>query len=259
MSRFNPPEIRYSTLDELKFNSKDLDNVKIADMILQQLNKGTLTRIKRSFESSVLISSFGELLINVNKLDQLFRTGNSGAESVFVRKGIGKSVSPSKMINVESNYYISVFDFESILSNRIDSSSFVGGKKYQYLCYVKMLLEYLKEHRVYRDVRNLYFSQVEEHRPRLKKERYNMLERKFCEFSGERISNLSDYEFAHIQSVVTNPRNALNVYNGVLIHKDIHRKLTSNQVHDFEGMYEYCERFGFSLIWAEEYLELGEF
>ncbi|KYN81664.1 hypothetical protein ATY35_19860 [Vibrio cidicii] len=259
MSRFNPPEIRFSTLDELKFDGRDLDNVKIADMILQQLDKGTLTRIKRSFESSVLISNFGELLINVNKLSELFRTGNSGAESVFIRKGIGNSVSPSKTINVESDYYISVFDFEAILSNRIDSSSFIGGKKYQYLCYVKMLLEYLKDHRVYRDVRNLYFSQVEEHRPRLKKERYDMLKSKCCEFSGKYISDLSDYEFAHIQSVVTNPRNALNVYNGVLIHKDIHRALTNNQVHDFEGMYEYCERFDYSLVWVEEYLEGGNF
>lgn len=259
MSKFNPPSIRYSSLSDLDFNNQDLDNVKIADMILQQLNQGTLTRIKNALENSVLISNFGELLISVDKLNDLFRTGNSGAEAIFIRKGIGNSVSPSNMINIENSFYISVFDFEAILSNRIDSASMCGGRKYQYLCYVKRLLEYLKNHSIYRDVRNLYQSQVDEYRPQLKKERYNLLENKCCEFSKCRIDNLADFEFAHIQSVVTNPRNALNVYNGVLIHRDYHRALTNNQVHDFEGMYEYCEVNRLDLEWAEQYLKLGSY
>lgn len=243
MSKFNPPAIRYSSLNELNFENQDLDNVKIAGMILQQLNQGTLTRIKNALENSVLISSFGELLISVDKLNDLFRTGNSGAESMFVRKGIGNSVSPSIMLNIENSFYISVFDFEAILSHRIDSASMYGGKKYQYLCYVKRLLEYLKNHSVYVDVRNLYLSQVDEYRPQLKIERYNLLQNKCCEFSKFRIDNLHNFEFAHIQSVVTNPR----------------QELTRNQVHDFEGMYEFCEINNFDLEWAEQYLELGNY
>lgn len=257
MSKFNPPTIRYSSLNALNFDSQDLNNVKIADMILQQLSQGTLSRIKNAFENSMLISSYGELLIKVDNLSDLFRTGNSGAEGLFIRKGIGNSVSPSRMINIENSFYISVFDFEAILSHRIDSASMLGGKKYQYLCYVKKLLEYLKNHSVYRDVRNLYLSQVYEYRSQLKMDRYNLLPNKCCEFSLRPIENIKDFEFAHIQSVVTNPANALNVYNGVLIHRDLHRILTESQVHDFEGMYEFCEFHGLSLEWAEQYLKLG--
>lgn len=77
--------------------------------------------------------------------------------------------------------------------------------------------------------------------------KYNI---KYCEFTGKKFNSRSEVEFAHIHSVITNPELAIDINNGVIILKEIHKDMTKKQLHTYNKMYKYCETNGYSLAWA---------
>ena len=87
-------------------------------------------------------------------------------------------------------------------------------------------------------------------RPYLKKARIEKFNIKKCEFTGKIFENDSSVEFAHIESVVTNPFKALDLDNGVIILKEIHKNITKSNIHSFNELYRFCLENDYALEWA---------
>lgn len=83
MNSFNPPEIRYQYLSSLGITSEELhEQHRLASALIDSLDKDTLSSIRNAFFDSTITSNAGELFINIDKINILLRTGNSGAEHI---------------------------------------------------------------------------------------------------------------------------------------------------------------------------------
>ena len=255
MSSFNPPEIRYQRLDSLGITSEELhEQQRLASALIDSLDKGTLTSIRNAFLDSIITSNAGELFINIDKINILLRTGNSGGELSMIRNGYGRLVSPTRSHTINGTKSISGFDFKALIEARMHISSSRNQRQNLYLRYVHQLVEYLIYHPTLRDYHNLYADEVERYRPRLKQQRIQLYRITHCEFTGKYISNNVDVEFAHIDSVVTTPHKAINVDNGVIILKSIHSDMTRRHIHTFEDMLDYCIDNNYNTLWADSYV-----
>ncbi|EGR2507677.1 hypothetical protein DYC15_08225 [Vibrio cholerae] len=255
MSSFNPPEIRYQYLNSLGITSEELhEQHRLASALIDSLDKGTLTSIRNAFLDSTRTSNAGELFINIDKINILLRTGNSGAEHSMIRNGYGRLVSPTRSHTINGDRCISGFDFKALIEARIHISSRRNQRQNLYLRYVHQLVEYLIYHPTLRDYHNLYADEVERYRPQLKKSRIEHYKITQCEFTGEYIDNNAKVEFAHIDSVVTNPHKAISIDNGVIILKNIHSDMTRKHIHTFEDMLDYCIENNYSILWADNYV-----
>ncbi|MDQ7091172.1 MAG: hypothetical protein Q9M50_11125 [Methylococcales bacterium] len=96
-----------------------------------------------------------------------------------------------------------------------------------------------------RDLKDIFLEDIRNNRPLLKSQRIAAYDITQCAFSGNYFSNKSEVEFAHIESVVTQPLNALNIDNGVIIRCSIHRELTK------QGMYNFCIQKNYFTNWAD--------
>jgi hypothetical protein len=113
------------------------------------------------------------------------------------------------------------------------------------------LYNQIVHHRGVRDLRDLYREKIESKRPLLKADRIATFGITHCEFSGTPFNSLSEVEFAHIESVVTAPFRALDITNGVIILKAIHRELTSQGIHDSAEMFKFCRTNNYRTDWAD--------
>ncbi|EJE4707656.1 hypothetical protein ASV39_000855 [Vibrio parahaemolyticus] len=255
MSSFNPPEIKYQHLDSLGITSKELhEQHHLASALIDSLDKGTLTSIRNAFLASTITSNAGELFINIDKINILLRTGNSGAELSMIRNGYGRLVSPIISHTINGARSISGFDFKALVEARMHISSLRSQRQNLYLQYVHKLVEYLIYHPTLREYHNLYADDVELYRPYLKQQRIQNYSITNCEFTGQCIEDYADVEFAHIDSVVTNPHKAINIDNGVIIFKSIHSDMTRKHIHTFEDMLDYCIDNNYSTLWANSYV-----
>ena len=255
MSRYNNPVIRYDSLSNFGITSNELHQQhNLAQAILNELDTRTLTTIRNAFMDSFFFSSAGEIFISQDKLMHLLRTGNSGAETSMVRYGLGRQVSPSTTHDINGVNCISGFDFKNLLDARCHLASLKGYRQSHYLRYVSHLLNYLLEHKTIRDHANLFFEQVDRFRPQLKRTRIEQFNIQHCEFTGTEFIDKSKVEFAHINSVITNPHQAIDINNGVIILKEIHQDMTLKHIHTFEQMYEYCQEKNFLTDWADSLL-----
>jgi hypothetical protein len=255
MSGNNPLSIRYNTLSAFDITSKELHKQhELAEVILDELDTRTLTTIRNAFMETFFISTAGEIFISLDKLMHLLRTSNSGAEKSMVRYGLGRQVSPSATHNINGVTCISVFDFKNLLDAKYHFASLKGYRQSQYLRYVSQLLNYLLEHKTIREHANLFLERVENYRPQLKSDKIDQFNIQHCEFTNTRFADKSKVEFAHINSVITNPHQAIDINNGVIILKEIHRDMTQKHIHTFEGMYEYCLENGYITDWADSIL-----
>ncbi len=250
--RSNLPELLYYSRRELDINDDEMaPSKRLSKRILDHLSDSTLTQIKNAFDRGFRCSSHGACYVHLDELKHLLRTGNSGADTYMVRNGIGRLSSPSKHHEIDEVDSISVSDLYGLLKSRKTQVFGNSSKQYHYLCYVEKLLDYLVEHSSVRTLGCLFNDQVNKLRPRLKQDRMSKYNIRYCEFSGQKIEYSKDFEFAHIESVVTNPEKAVDIDNGVIILKSIHRQLTDRGIHDFEGMYEYCLESKYYTDWAD--------
>jgi len=238
------PAVIYHNLNEL-IEKNELDLV--LKGAFKSLNKGHVTSIANAFFTNTKICVNGIPYIKIKGLAIILRTGSSGAERPLIYQGINGVISPSEIIEIETEEYISGLELIKLIGTRI---AFTSGKTKQYLnvameLYYRMLNNYQVS-----DIKEVFLEEIKNNRHYLKKERIEKYQVSCCEFSGVSFINTSEVEFAHIESVVTNPSRALDLNNGVIILKNLHLELTQSHIHDLAGMYQYCLNKGFSTAWA---------
>ncbi|HIH8979757.1 TPA: hypothetical protein ACYUTM_004918 [Serratia marcescens] len=245
----NFPSSNFYTLTALDINMHQ-HTIEFNPALLDCLSSRTLTGIKNSFERSILVWRNGLCYIKISELKNLLRTSNSGAHNVYVRQGIDGYVSPSNSYEIDNELYISGPDFSGILDFRINSSY---GNTHLYLKYVRTIYQSISALSVITELRTSFIHQINSQRNQLKTQRINSNNISQCEFSGYVFSNLSEVQFAHIESVTTSPLLALDINNGVIICNHIHAELTRDGIHDFAGMYDFCIANDYSTLWADNY------
>ncbi len=241
----NLPSANFYTLDDLNL---DLRNqvVDFNNVVLNQLTRATLTRIKNSFTRAMFVFANGSCFVHVSELGNLLRTGN-GAHNYLWQNGIPGYSSSSDPYNIGNNIYISGPDFCGLLDARIMTTS---GTQNIYLRYVRSVYQAITSSEQLTHLRTIFTNTIDNRRSQLKHDRMNAYSITQCEFSGEYIQDTEDVVFAHIDSVATSPLRALDINNGVIISREIHDELTRLCIHDFAGMYDFCIENNLDTDWA---------
>lgn len=238
------PAVQYHTLDKLV--AKHELETAIND-ITSQLNKGDVTKIINSFLNGTRVRVNGMPYMKVKELGNILRTGSSGAHRVLVYQGMSDVVGASLIIEIEGEEYISGPSLLALVEARM---AYTFGKTKEYLSLAKEIYNKIKNAEQVRNLKDLFIDAINQKRPLLKAERIKKYAIRACEFSGVFFNNANEVEFAHIQSVVTAPNQALDLDNGVIIMRAIHAELTRLQVHDYLGMRNYCIKKNYSLNWC---------
>lgn len=233
--------INHYSLQEI-CEKEELDYV--CSKIYDLLSKNHLQIIKNAFLNNTKIASNGLVYLKIKGLAQILRTG---ASNYFVYQGVDGIISPAEVISIDGEEYISGSTLAGLLDYRISTTL---GRTKTYLKFSRQIYQMIGELDSINTVRTIYLHDIEKNRKELKKARIKKYNIVACEFSRNKFDNNSDVEFAHIRSVITNPHLASDVDNGVIILKHIHAELTSLNIHDYEGMYNYCVRKGYSTDWA---------
>ncbi|OPB21768.1 hypothetical protein [Pseudomonas fluorescens] len=245
----NFPSTNFYTLGDLDYNVRQ-QAFEFNSALLDLLSTRTLSTIKNAFNRGVLVWQNGLCYIKVSELSHLLRTGNSGAHNYFWQQGIEGYVSPSLPHSIDGDIYISGPDFCGLLDARISSSFGVSNL---YLRYVRAVYQAITTSTILVDLRVAFLDNIDGKRNQLKDQRVTRYGITCCEFSGIAFLKLSEVQFAHVESVTTSPLQALNIDNGVVILREIHAELTRLGVHDFAGMYDYCQQNSYSTEWADYY------
>ncbi|MDR5892820.1 hypothetical protein QC820_08310 [Halomonas mongoliensis] len=241
----NLPSIIYHPLNEL-IDRAELDSV--ANAATNILHQGHMTGIVNAFFVNTKICVSGVPYIKISGLSMILRTGNSGAERPLIYQGMPGILSPSEIIEVDGEEHISGPTLKAIIDARI---AFTDGRTKQYLTVAMQAYERIINLSQVRDLKEVFLDDIRNNRLLLKSQRIAEYNITSCEFSGAPFANRGEVEFAHIESVVTQPMLALDVTNGVIILKHIHRELTNQGVHDFARMYKFCKENGYSTRWAD--------
>lgn len=241
----NLPSIIYHPLNNLI----QRDELGVATNIaFHALNQGHMLGIVNAFFVNTKICVNGIPYIKISGLSTILRTGNSGAERPLIYQGMPGVISPSAIIEIDGQEHISGPTLSALIEARI---AFADGKTKQYLRVAMQAYQRIVTLSAVTDLKELFLSDIRNNRPFLKNQRIAEYNIRSCEFSGVEFFNVNEVEFAHIESVVTQPMRALDIKNGVIILKTIHRELTRRGIHDFTGMYNFCIESGYSIRWAD--------
>ncbi|MBO2693169.1 hypothetical protein I6M59_15700 [Shewanella algae] len=241
----NIPSVIYHQLNGI-VERPELNN--IASIATSVLNQGHVTGIINAFFINTKICVNGVPYIKINGLSTILRTGNSGAERPLIYQGMPGVLSAAQLIEIDGEEHISGPTLRALIDARI---AFTDGRTKQYLQIAMQTYERIINLAQVRDLKEVFLDDIRNNRPLLKSQRIAEYGITHCEFSNQPFANRSDVEFAHIESVVTQPLLALNINNGVIIMKNIHRQLTSMGIHGYEGMYNFCLANGYSTAWAD--------
>jgi hypothetical protein len=242
----NQLSIIYYNLGQL-FQKKEISY--ICNEFENMLNKKHLASIINAFYLNTRIASNGLVYLRIKGIAQVLRTGASGAERYLIYNGVDGVVPEAEIMAINGEEYISGPSLAALLDYRM--STVPGGKTKSYLKFSESIYRIIKNHHRVQDIRDIYLDDINKNRKYLKKERINTYNINKCEFSGVMFNSNSDVEFAHIESVVTNPFRALDINNGVIILKEIHAELTRRNIHNLEGMYNYCIENRYSTDWCQ--------
>jgi hypothetical protein len=239
------PVVIYHNLDEL-IKKAELETA--LTIVQQQLHKGHITSILNAFLFNTKICINGIPYIKVTGLANILRTGTSGAERPLVYQGIERVISSAELIEIEGHEYISGPSLIGLINAR---THFVAATTKQYLEVATQTYYKIINLSQIRDLKEIFLDEIRNNRPYLKRERIEVFSITQCEFTGQYFNHRNEVEFAHIESVSTNPFKALDITNGVIILKHIHEDLTKRKIHNFDEMYNYCLEKKYSRIWAD--------
>lgn len=240
----NLPSVVYEPLRDL-IERPELNY--IADIATNALNTGHITGIINAFFLNTKICVNGVPYIKISGLSTILRTGNSGAERPLIYQGMLGVLPPATIIEVDSEEHISGPSLKALIDARI---AFTDGKTKNYLQVAMQTYDKIVNLSQVRDLKEVFLDDIRNNRSLLKNRRIFEYGITQCEFSGLLFTNRNEVEFAHIESVITQPLLALDIDNGVIIMKAIHRELTRLGIHDYQRMYQFCLDNNYSTNWG---------
>ncbi|EJN18249.1 hypothetical protein [Pseudomonas sp. GM80] len=241
----NLPAVIYHSLGEL---TQRVELELVIRETFNVLSGKHVSAIVNAFFLSTKICINGIPYIAIGSLSVILRTGNSGAERPLVYQGVRGVVSAAEIVEIDGVEHISGPTLKSLIDMRMLQTD---GRTKAYLQVAMQSYDRILNLSQVRDLKEMFLDDIRNNRPLLKTQRIGEFNISCCEFTGTPFFSRQDVEFAHIESVVTNPMLALDVNNGVIILKAIHKELTRLGIHGYDGMYKYCQNKKYSTSWSE--------
>ncbi|MGL4737245.1 MAG: hypothetical protein ACRCW2_07270 [Cellulosilyticaceae bacterium] len=210
--------------------------------------KRTVTEIQNAWEKAMHIDErSGMLYISADKIHSILRVG-SKANAQYIVQTIPNEVKQE----IEGQVYIAAYEVMKLLEKRILE---VGSTTRQNLVYCQ---------RVYHTIRDLPEIELLQQKCRdmrrkivkeLKAKRIKKYKIKYDELTGEPL-NKKTSEFSHIRSQFVYVALSTNIQNGLIVNKEVHDRITQNDIHDEGELYALCEKMGWNLSWYEPFVKI---
>lgn len=241
------PSIIYKNLNNI-IEKKEINIfINFAD---EALHKNHIQAIINAFFNNMVIASNGLPYIKIEGLGTILRTGNSGAHRSLVYQGVPNVIGAPPVIEVNGYDYISGYELIKLIEYRKDFSNNIKTKRY--LEFAQEIFNKVLDLKQVRQSKELFLNEIREKRPLLKKARIEEYFIYYCELTDKKFYDSSEVEFSHIESVVLNPFKALDIDNGLIVLKEIHKKITLLKINTAEELYAFCIKNGYKTNWIDD-------
>lgn len=134
-----------------------------------------------------------------------------------------------------------------------DQLDVATGTKEKGLLYVRDVLEHV---RTLPEIENLKLRAVlalESQKKSLKSARIKQEKIERDELTDEPLKRGLGSDFSHIISVASEPELSDQLWNGVVVNKTTHKKITSSHITNDDELYEFCQKMNWSISWYENF------
>lgn len=207
------------------------------------LHKPTAKAIRNAWNRAASVSeTTGRIWISVSELHTLLRTSKANARHILV------STDSRHRKETRNDKYISGSRFyEMINEQRINASNM---KHEKYMEDSEKVYRSIRESSDMRLLRRKVAEEVEKALPKLKRRKKSEYNINKDELTGD---NLLNDEFHHIMSKSMYREIADQYWNGVVVNKNTHKKITKEGCVDDDDLLRLCRKKGWSMDWYDEF------
>ncbi|OON97909.1 MAG: hypothetical protein ATN36_02210 [Epulopiscium sp. Nele67-Bin005] len=205
------------------------------------LYKGTLTSIQNQIKDHTFYDDKRNVFyFRIQGVHKILRT-KDGISRIWIYQGIENIISESNPITIMDNEYISFYDLLRLFEfKRLHTK----GKTRLYVLYAKTLIEALNDLTYVENLRLCLEDTSKLKAKKIKEENITS-----CQFSGKVFTTPKEVEFAHINSKAAYPFLALELNNGVIILKEIHKEITKLNLNTIDELYNFCKKNNYNTDW----------
>lgn len=211
----------------------------------RDVDKKTYTSIRRAW-STAAIDEYGAIWVSTLKLHVILRTNESVARYYL------DNINDKYKITVNGETYVKGTEVAHIIDSRLHSAGSLTQEKY--LRESDSMYQGMKNSDKPRLVRAEWYEKLAFLKRELRKIRISHLSITTDELSGERLLPRKS-QFSHIRSVATHPQLADKIWNGLIVHTDLHKIITTREVNDEEQLYDLCLEYEWQTNWYSTYKE----
>lgn len=233
-------EIIYHVVD-LEIN---LDNITTSKYITTYTQRG-LSSIKNAWKRYAIVDSVGCLWVQKKGIKSILRLGTN------YREFIEFNINEYHKKTIEGKTYIRINAVGDVLIHNISSHQYDIGKR-NYSKFSLKLLNKLNEHPFVDNIRENQRQHFLRQRSKLKHNRIKEFGLINDELTGQKLIS-SSCEFSHIRSVASYPDLALYVWNGLIVNKETHDRITKRGVNNEVSLNEMCNQENWKKTWIGQY------
>lgn len=233
MSKKNELQIR--DVKDLKYEIPNSDNIN---------TKKVVTEIQNAWKYCIL-DEMGFIWIIAEKLHSILRTTKSNAKYYI------QQIDKKDKYNFNGSLYIRGSAVIYILDKRLQSTGEIitsNNLKYSWEIYSK-----IRDCPEAQLIRNQYSELIKTYKKKLKKDRIKKLKIKKDELTGEDL-DIKTSEFAHIRSYSIYKDISTNIFNGLIVNKSTHKKITQKKVNDENELFNLCVEYNWNIKWYKGYI-----
>jgi hypothetical protein len=224
--------VLYKNLSELDIDFPEIE---------QKLTKKVVTEIQNAFEDASIVDKNGVLWIRLDKLHIVLRTDKPTAKQIFL------GVQEGKWRREFGEYkYLRGSQVIALIWDQLDVAT---GTKENGLLYARDVLDHI---RVLPEIENIKLRAIlalQSQRKSLKSEKIKKNKINRDELTGEPLKHGLGSEFSHIISAASDAEISDQPWNGVVVNKTTHKKITNFQITNEDELYNFCQDMSWSLSW----------
>lgn len=219
------------------------------DSILKDknLNPRTVKEIQNAWKNFAIIDGVGYVWVSIDGLRSILRL--SKRDSVIHRLIYNMYVKKSDKRKIEGKEYIRGTALGKMIDMNIQGS--FSFSKRDYSKYAQAIYLKISHHEYAENLRAKAGELWIKSRSSLKSTRIKRLGIVYDELTGDKLQSYS--HFSHIRSVSLFPELSLFYWNGLIINPDVHKEITSQNVHNEEMLFNLCYKLSWRTNWLDPY------
>lgn len=214
----------------IRYYAEDL-RMELQEAQNPNLYEPTLKAIHNAWEESAIIDQNGTVWIGIEKLHCILRTSSDSA------RYLSDSISDKYRQNIGGEQYIRGCEIFRLIDSAIQTAR--SESREEYIRFSELYYQFIRDSDKAQKARRDFYGRINKSRRKLKGKRVSEESIKTDELTGQELC--TDAEFSHIRSVSIYPFLADQVWNGLVVNKDIHKIITKSAVNDERHLLELCE------------------